>query len=333
MVLANGQVAKPVGDRRCLCQPAQRDECLDQVRRDRECPRVVDAFPPGVLPDHAQGFGRLAGLTREQRRDPLRPEHLQLVPPRAGVVRRGSGNRGNQCGPLLRVVRNSLDGRQQRLASGPVSLQVIQCRPEVPLIDQARAFPHVTRAQLHFAQLELYGRAEPCLAAVVGELLKTPEDLPGLGDLATEREADTDLAVDRVLVEPGDSWSADKPARSSSGMPRMTRTQASACSTCPCTARSARRHQRSCSLCARLSLADPLDQDHAEQDRLRRERGGLQFRLLAALCERAVQVVLVLGESPGVGQQQMSARPGGAGWKVADPRRDQFRRSRPARQP
>ena len=70
---------------------AELDERLDQVRRDRERARLVDALALAVRPDGAQVLRRARQVAREQRRDAERaggPEHLPAVVARLGLGER-----------------------------------------------------------------------------------------------------------------------------------------------------------------------------------------------------------------------------------------------------
>jgi len=79
--LALRQLAQPAGYRVHLSGPAQPYQRLDQIAGDGKGPGIGYALAQGVLPDPAKGISRPFGLMGEQRGDPARPHHLQLVPP------------------------------------------------------------------------------------------------------------------------------------------------------------------------------------------------------------------------------------------------------------
>jgi hypothetical protein len=108
MFLALRQIAQMGGDRVCLGDPAQPHQRFDQVASHGKGARVGYALAQGVFPDLAQGTGRPLGLMGEQRGDPARPQHLQLVPFDPGVASCWRGS----IRPPLRLVRAAVERGQ-----------------------------------------------------------------------------------------------------------------------------------------------------------------------------------------------------------------------------
>ena len=150
---------------RASSQLAELDQRLDELRRDREDARLVDALALRVLPDRAEALGRRAPARAQQRGDPARPQGLEPVPARAGRLRARRAPRAAQCSASSGGPRR----REQRAAA-------LVHRPDQhslgrlgPLVEQrARGLP-VADAQLELAQVEAQQRVRVRLAALVGE--------------------------------------------------------------------------------------------------------------------------------------------------------------------
>src|SRR5829696_1507708 len=168
---------------RQLTQANELHQRLHQVGGSRKDSGLVNPLAAGVLPHFTQTLHRPRRLTREQRRDPARPQHLQDVPLEARAPCASDGFRR----PALRLVGEAPTGGDQRTAA-------VVARPDRQvvlvgrLVEQPRAIVPRADAQLELTEVQAQKRVRHGLAALVREREQSyqrrarPADVPPPGE-------------------------------------------------------------------------------------------------------------------------------------------------------